>query len=110
MRHKDGHWVYVLDCGKVITWTADNKPLAMSGTHQGIAERKRVEAERREIEERLRQAQKPESLSRMAGAIAHNFNNQLQGVMGYLELVLDNISEDLQITKFLNNALYSARQ
>jgi PAS domain S-box-containing protein len=43
MRHKNGHWVWVLDRGKVTTWTDDGKPLLMSGTHQDITERKRSE-------------------------------------------------------------------
>jgi len=50
-------------------------------------ERKREEEERLQLEVRLHQAQKTESLSRMAGAIAHHFNNMLGAVMGNLELV-----------------------
>ncbi len=45
MRHKKGHWVWVLDRGKVVTWAEDGKPLRMSGTLADISERKRVEAE-----------------------------------------------------------------
>ncbi|MBN2268623.1 MAG: HD domain-containing phosphohydrolase [Acholeplasmataceae bacterium] len=33
MRHKDGHWVWVLDHGKVMTWTDDQQPLIVAGTH-----------------------------------------------------------------------------
>jgi PAS domain S-box-containing protein len=44
MRHKDGHWVWVLDRGRVITWTEDGKPLWMFGTHQDITRRKPAEA------------------------------------------------------------------
>jgi PAS domain S-box-containing protein len=40
MRHKDGHWIWVLDRGRVITWTADGKPLMMYGTHSDITESK----------------------------------------------------------------------
>lgn len=40
MRHKNGHWVWVLDRGKVATWTSDGKPLMMFGTHQEITQRK----------------------------------------------------------------------
>ncbi len=40
MRHKNGHWVWVLDRGKVATWTRDGKPLMMFGTHQEITQRK----------------------------------------------------------------------
>lgn len=43
MRHRDGSWVWVLDRGKVITWTDDKKPLMMMGTHQDITTRKRIE-------------------------------------------------------------------
>lgn len=43
MRHKDGDWVWVLDRGKVATWTDDGKPLMMFGTHQDITERKLTE-------------------------------------------------------------------
>jgi diguanylate cyclase (GGDEF)-like protein/PAS domain S-box-containing protein len=43
MRHKLGHWVWVLDRGKVTSWTEDGKPLMMYGTHQDITERKQQE-------------------------------------------------------------------
>ncbi len=43
MKHKDGHWVCVLDRGKVVKWDGNGKPLLMSGTHQDITERKKAE-------------------------------------------------------------------
>ena len=43
MKHKDGHWVWFLDRGKVISWTPDGKPLWMYGTSQDITVRKRSE-------------------------------------------------------------------
>ena len=42
MKHKDGHWVWVLDRGKVASWTDDGKPLLISGTHQDITQRKQA--------------------------------------------------------------------
>ncbi|MBI5583288.1 MAG: response regulator [Deltaproteobacteria bacterium] len=59
-----------------------------------ITEGKRMDAEKAELGDRLRQTQKAESLGRMAGAIAHHFNNQLQAVMGNLELALDDLPPD----------------
>ncbi len=53
-----------------------------------ITERKELEAENLRIQGQNRQLQKSESLGRMSGAIAHNFNNQLQVVQGYLEMVI----------------------
>lgn len=43
VKHKDGHWVWIADKGKVVSRTADKKPLMMFGTHQDITERKRSE-------------------------------------------------------------------
>lgn len=43
MRHKNGSWVWILDRGKVVSWTDEGKPLMMLGTHQDITERKRIE-------------------------------------------------------------------
>jgi len=49
-----------------------------------------------DLEKRLMQAQKAESLGRMAGAIAHHFNNMLAAVIGNLELA--SLEESLQNT------------
>jgi len=54
MRHKDGHWVWVLDRGRVFEWTEDGRPLRMSGTHQDITRRKENELALREQASRLR--------------------------------------------------------
>jgi len=40
MRHKDGHWVWVLDTGKVVEWFANGQPKRMIGTHIDISESK----------------------------------------------------------------------
>ncbi|HRW35055.1 MAG TPA: PAS domain S-box protein [Thermotogota bacterium] len=45
MKRKNGGWIWVLDRGKVITWTKDKKPLLMMGTHQDITERKQSQIE-----------------------------------------------------------------
>ena len=43
MKHKKGHWVWVLDKGKVVSWTEDGKPLRMFGIHMDISSRKKRE-------------------------------------------------------------------
>ncbi len=47
MRHRDGHWVWVLTRGQILEWTTDDKPLRMWGTHQDITARKRMEEDLR---------------------------------------------------------------
>ncbi len=55
MKHKDGSWIWLLDRGKVVSWTEDGKPLWMFGTHQNITKRKQAEGERAESERKYRQ-------------------------------------------------------
>ena len=56
MRHKTGHWVWMMDHGKVMRWTPQGKPLLMAGTHQDITTRKEAEERLREAEALLRSA------------------------------------------------------
>lgn len=48
MKHKDGHWVWIQDRGKVMSWTEDGKPLWMFGTHIDISAAKQLELELKE--------------------------------------------------------------
>ncbi len=53
MRHRDGHWVWIHDRGRVITRTQDGQPLLMFGTHSDISQRKLAEEAKREALDRL---------------------------------------------------------
>jgi PAS domain S-box-containing protein len=50
MKHRDGHWIWIHDRGRLITRTDDGKPLMMFGTHTDISGRKQVEQELKESE------------------------------------------------------------
>jgi two-component system cell cycle sensor histidine kinase/response regulator CckA len=56
-----------------------------------ITERKQAEEERRELETKVQQTQKLESLGILAGGIAHDFNNLLVGILGNGELALNSL-------------------
>ncbi|MCC5939748.1 MAG: response regulator [Lunatimonas sp.] len=43
LKHRSGHWVWVMDRGKISSWTNTGKPLLMFGTHQEITDRKQLE-------------------------------------------------------------------
>ena len=59
---------------------------------QDITARKLAEEEKAALEQKLLQAQKLEAIGRLAGGIAHEFNNLLNGIIGYAELLKENLS------------------
>jgi len=59
----------------------------LMGSFVDITERKRAEEEKAKLESQLLQAQKMESVGRLAGGVAHDFNNMLSVILGYAALM-----------------------
>jgi two-component system, cell cycle sensor histidine kinase and response regulator CckA len=59
-----------------------------------ITENKRAEEEKKKLQAQLIQAQKMESVGRLAGGVAHDFNNMLGVIIGHTELAMDQLSPD----------------
>nr|WP_319394409.1 ATP-binding protein [uncultured Desulfobacter sp.] len=90
---KDGRIKHVEERCKT-EYDAHGDPVKSIGTVQDITENKRIEAENKELQEQILQVQKMESVGRLAGGVAHDFNNMLFVILGNLELVMEGINEN----------------
>ena len=89
---------------------AEGRVIGIIGIAHDITERKRMQAEKEKLEAHNLQLQKSESLGRMAGAIAHHFNNQLQAVMMNLDLAQKDLPQKAAADQCLTSALQSAHR
>lgn len=80
-----GRLVWVRVMGQAVRG-ADSAIVRVQGTIQDITGRKQAEAERQELEARLRESQKLEAIGTFAGGIAHDFNNMLGAILGNVSL------------------------
>ena len=108
VRHRDGSWRW-LEGGGVNYRTASGETHVV-GVVRDITEQRRVEDERRRLEEWIRQAQKLESLGLMAGGIAHDFNNLLTPILGDASLALIDLPPDSDVRPRLERIQKAAQR
>ncbi len=72
--------------------------------------RERSERERKALGEQLVQAQKLESIGRLAGGVAHDFNNMLGVIIGYAEMALDEVGAADPLRVYLDEIFKAARR
>ena len=85
---KDGSICYVNISGSVVKDANSAQPYAVI-TVQDITDKKKLEDRKLIIESKLRNQQKLESIGTLAGGVAHEINNPINGVMNYGQLILD---------------------
>lgn len=91
-------WVEI--SGKTIDDGA-GKPVRHLGVVRDVTERNQLEAQ-------FRQAQKMEAVGRLAGGVAHDFNNILMIIIGYGDLLKEQLGSDEQLLRMIEEILKAA--
>lgn len=74
-----------------------------------ITEQKKAQAVRFELEQRSQQQRKLESIGLLAGGVAHEINNPIQGIMNYAELMLEG-SEDPKLKVYASEIIFESKR
>ena len=102
IRHKDGAFRTVIN-HPLLHFDAEGTLLAYEGLVRDVTEQK-------EMERRLFQSQKMQSIATLAGGVAHDFNNMMTGVLGFAELLRARFYEDPKAARMLEQISTSARR
>jgi PAS domain S-box-containing protein len=89
---KNGDFRWVCTSSRRVTGP-DGDVLGIRGVLTDISERKQSEEEKLAIEAQLRQSQKLEAIGGLAGGVAHEINNPINGIMNYAQIVRDRAEE-----------------
>lgn len=93
MAHKNGSCVWILDRGKVSSWTEDGKPLMMFGTHLDISKKKAQEETLLIANKKLKNAN--EELQIFATLASHDMREPLRMISSFMSLLQKKYGETL---------------
>ena len=105
---EDGRVIWIQDYVTVVG--EDGKPRWRRGIMVDITAKKEEEKERKRLERQLRQAQRIEAVGRLAGGVAHDFNNKLSVILGYADLLKHSILTEERIRSYLDQITVAATQ
>lgn len=106
VRHADGSWRWFVSNGTPFS-DAGGRYLYL-GIGRDITEQVNTSEERRQLEEQLHQSQKMESIGRLAGGVAHDFNNMLSVILGSAELSKRKLPEGDPVLKYIEQITNAA--
>ena len=73
-------------------WDDDDQLKYIEGMALDISRQKKAEEERKKLDAQLMHSQKLESVGRLAGSVAHDFNNMLSIILGYSDMMLQTVT------------------
>lgn len=92
------------------SYDSRGEPLMTRGIFQDVTDRKEAEDALEMLQRQLIQAQKIESLGRLAGGVAHDYNNMLNVIIGYTEMALEEVGPDTPLHTDLVEILNAAKR
>lgn len=107
--HKDGRQL-IFHGVMAPVLDSDDRLSRIYGTSVDISEQKRMDDERRKLQEQILKAQKMESIGALAGGIAHDFNNILSAVIGYSEIAWEQAGDVEAARESLKEVLQASRR
>jgi len=106
---QDGRTLWVQDLVTVVM--EHGRPRWRRGILVDITGKKEEEKQKAKLEDQLRQAQKIEAIGRLAGGVAHDFNNKLSVILGYADLLINAAAAGPDKTRgYLNQIVKAAHQ
>ena len=75
-----------------------------------VSERRRLDQERAAMEAQLRQQQKLESIGTLAGGVAHEINNPINGIMNYTQLIQDRLEPGSPLVEYTGEILHESQR
>ncbi len=109
VRKRNGDLVPTLN-SLFIIYDDSNKPLYLANIVIDLTEQKQAEKEKEKLEKQLQAARKMKSLGLMAGAVAHDLNNILGGIVSYPELMLHRMPAESEFRKPLEAIMQSGEK
>jgi len=89
---------------------ADGQVTGILGIFSDITERKRLETERLELEAQMRQQQRLESIGTLAGGVAHEINNPINGIMNYAQIIQDRLPPESPLSEYTREILHETQR
>jgi len=90
--------------------TESNDANIIFGATQDITDRKKMEEEKLQLEVHLRHQQKLESIGTLAGGVAHEINNPINGIMNYAQLIMDKLEKGNQLHEYSSEIIHETER